>query len=197
MTGGDQAAATRSQPAARPGTIRERGRAKAFRPLDRPARRAALERGLAAYERGAWYLAHEELEPAWMGTDDQAERALIGGLIKLAAAGVHAERGNPRGVRTNLRGARERLRDAAASPDLDALGLDLGALLGAVEERLDAVDGLVGAGQGAGAGGGPADPTRPARSARSNDHDVVGPSSQVRGAPVPVSAPPLHRSHPA
>jgi predicted transcriptional regulator len=52
----------------------ERGRAKAHRPLSQEVRTAAVERGLAAYGRGAWYLAHEELEPAWMGTDDPAER---------------------------------------------------------------------------------------------------------------------------
>ena len=44
-----------------------------------------------------------------MGTADLAERALIQGLIKVAAADVHAVRGNPAGVRRNLEGARERL----------------------------------------------------------------------------------------
>ena len=97
------------------GRVMERGRSKAYRPLPTEVRTAAVERGLAAYGRGAWYLAHEELEPAWMGTDDPVERAVLSGLIKLAAAYVHAARGNVLGVRTNLRGARERLRTAAAS----------------------------------------------------------------------------------
>ncbi len=61
------------------------GRAKAYRPLPKAARSAALTAGLAAYERGDFFDAHEELEPAWMGTDGLAERALqrtgIGGHL--------------------------------------------------------------------------------------------------------------------
>ena len=41
-----------------------------------------------------------------MGTDDPAERALLQGLIKLAAAYVHDVRGNPAGIVRNLEGAR-------------------------------------------------------------------------------------------
>ena len=41
-----------------------------------------------------------------MGTDDLAERALHQGLIKLAAAYVHAVRDNPTGIAKNLAGAR-------------------------------------------------------------------------------------------
>ena len=69
-------------------------------------RAAALAAGLAAYERGDFFEAHEQLEPAWMGTDDLAERALLQGLIKLAAAYVHDVRGNPAGIARNLEGAR-------------------------------------------------------------------------------------------
>ncbi len=97
---------------------------------------AALAAGLAAYERGDAFLAHELLEPAWMGTRDLGERELLQGLIKLAAAFVHAARGNAAGVAKNLRGARERLAnagDAGAS-----LGIDLAALLAEIDERLSA-----------------------------------------------------------
>lgn len=87
----------------------QRGRAKAYRPIPEAERRTAIEAGLAAYERGDWFLAHELLEPAWMGTADLAERELLQGLIKVAAAFVHAARSNPAGVAKNLRGARERL----------------------------------------------------------------------------------------
>ena len=41
-----------------------------------------------------------------MGTDDLVERALLQGLIKLAAAYVHGVRGNPAGIDRNLEGAR-------------------------------------------------------------------------------------------
>src|SRR5229473_1295947 len=45
-------------------TIQQDGRAKAYRPLDEATRRAALTDGLEAYERGDFFLAHENLEPA-------------------------------------------------------------------------------------------------------------------------------------
>jgi predicted metal-dependent hydrolase len=111
------------------------GRAKAYRPLPEVERRAAIDAGLAAYERGDYFEAHEDLEPAWMGTDDLAERDLLQGLIKLAAAYVHAVRGNPRGISTNLSGARDRLADAQEDGRHSA-GLDLDALLADIDTRL-------------------------------------------------------------
>jgi predicted metal-dependent hydrolase len=115
----------------RPGTVRENGRAKAFRPLPASARREALAEALAAYERGDFFLAHELLEPAWMGSRDLGERALHSGLIKLAAAFVHAVRGNPAGVEKNLAGARDRL--GRAVPAGAVLGLDIAAVLDQVD----------------------------------------------------------------
>jgi predicted metal-dependent hydrolase len=110
------------------------GRAKAYRPLPAAARRRALRDGLDAYDRGDFFLAHERLEPAWMGTADLPERELLQGVIKLAAAYVHAARGNPRGVRTNLIGARARLAEAG---DAGAqFGLDGPELVRAIDERL-------------------------------------------------------------
>ena len=90
-------------------TVLQGGRAKAYRPLPVAARADAVRAGLAAYERGDVFLAHELLEPAWMGTADIAERELVQGLIKLAAGFVHAARGNPTGVTKNLVGARDHL----------------------------------------------------------------------------------------
>jgi hypothetical protein len=185
----------------------ERGRSKAHRPLPSEARLAAVTRGLAAYDRGAWYLAHEELEPAWMGTDDLAERALLSGLIQVAAAYVHAARGNPLGVRTNLRGARERLVTAAAgapAPPAGAGGppvtiaggslgpmraadrIDLPALLSAVDDRLASVEVLCDAPQATTVDG-DADGAAP-------PHDVAGPAGRFRGAPVAIPPIPLTRS---
>jgi hypothetical protein len=189
----------------------ERGRSKAHRPLPDEARLAAVTRGLAAYDRGAWYLAHEELEPAWMGTDDLAERALLSGLIKVAAAYVHAARGNPLGVRTNLRGARERLTTAAAAtataafappagaggPPVTIAGgslgpmraadrIDLPALLSAVDDRLASVEVLCDAPQAATVDG-DADGAAP-------PHDVAGPAGRFRGVPLAIPPIPLTRS---
>ena len=120
--------------APRPGRVRQGDREKAYRPLPRAARRAAFEAGLEAYERGDFFEAHERLEPAWMGTDDLGERALHQGLIKVAAAYVHAVRGNPAGVARNLAGARDHLALAIASGE--AWGIDVAPLLADVEARL-------------------------------------------------------------
>ena len=78
----------------RPGTVLQGGRLKAYRPIPAADRRRAFEAGVAAYDRGDFFEAHELLEPAWMGTDEPAERDLLQGLIKLAAAFVHGVRGN-------------------------------------------------------------------------------------------------------
>ena len=113
------------------------GRAKAYRPLPEVERRAAIEAGLASYARGDFFEAHEELEPAWMGTDDLAERALLQGLIKVAAAYVHDVRGNPPGIVRNLTGARALLDEARTTgPVVNVAGVDLDALIAAIDARL-------------------------------------------------------------
>jgi len=121
---------------ARPGTILQGGRAKAYRPIPAADRRRAFEQGIAAYGRGDFFEAHELLEPAWMGTADIAERDLLQGLIKLAAAFVHGVRGNPLGIARNLTGARERLDAAIGSPAAAASGIDVQALVAAIDDRL-------------------------------------------------------------
>lgn len=117
-------------------TVLQGGRAKAYRPLPPDERRHAFEDGVAAYERGDFFEAHEILEPAWMGTDDLAERELYQGLIKLAAAFVHGVRGNALGIARNLTGARDRLAGAADSAPAEASGLDVPALIAAIDDRL-------------------------------------------------------------
>jgi hypothetical protein len=125
--------------------VSQGGRLKAYRPIPPDLRRAALEAGLSAYERGDFFEAHELLEPAWMGTSDLAERALYQGLIKLAAGYVHAVRGNPIGLARNLTGARAHLE---TSQQLDAeisrgAGIDLTLLLVRIDARLAAVGSIV------------------------------------------------------
>jgi len=117
-------------------TVLQGGRPKAYRPMAAARRRAALTAGLEAYRRGDVFLAHELLEPAWMGTRDLGERELLQGLIKLAAAFVHAARGNAAGVAKNLRGARDRLANAGDAGS--GVGIDVPALLLAVSARLAA-----------------------------------------------------------
>jgi predicted metal-dependent hydrolase len=123
-------------PAAPPaaGTILQGGRAKAYRPMPADDRKAAYAAGLDAYRRGDFFLAHELLEPAWMGTADIGERELYQGLIKLAAGFVHSVRGNPRGIARNLEGARALLASARGA-GFDG-GLDLHDLLASIDDRL-------------------------------------------------------------
>jgi hypothetical protein len=111
------------------------GRAKAYRPLPADERIAAVTAGLEAYGAGDFFEAHELMEPAWMGTADMAERALIQGLIKVAAADVHAVRGNPAGVRRNLQGARDRL-VSGSDGTITGVELDVAALVAAIDARL-------------------------------------------------------------
>lgn len=115
------------------------GRAKAYRPLDAATRVRAVRDGLEAYGRGDFFEAHELMEPAWMGSADPDERALIQGLIKVAAADVHAVRGNPAGVRRNLEGARDRLR-SGASGAVTGVDIDVERLLASIDRRLAALD---------------------------------------------------------
>lgn len=121
----------------RSGTVRQGDRDKVYRPLPEADRRDALETALVAYAEGRFFEAHELLEPAWMGTDDLAERALHQGLIKVAAAYVHAQRGNALGVRKNLEGARRHL--AACGTAAAAYGVAVPALLEDVDARLAAL----------------------------------------------------------
>ncbi|HEY3335142.1 MAG TPA: DUF309 domain-containing protein [Candidatus Limnocylindrales bacterium] len=122
------------EPAPRRDRIRQGGRDKAYRPLPAGARQEAFDEGLAAWERGDFFAAHEALEPAWMGTDDLAERALHQGLIKVAAAYVHAVRDNPAGVTKNLTGARRHL--DSARPAGPRWGIDVPDLISAIDARL-------------------------------------------------------------
>jgi hypothetical protein len=119
-------------------TVLQGGRAKAYRPLPTADRAAALEAGLAAFARGDFFEAHELLEPAWMGSADPAERELHQGLIKMAAAWVHATRGNALGMRKNLDGAIARLEAVGTTPEVgdDVDVADLLAQLGDRSRRL-------------------------------------------------------------
>jgi uncharacterized protein len=115
--------------------VGEDGRAKAYRPLPDEERVAAVAAGLEAYDAGDFFEAHELMEPAWMGTADLAERNLLQGLIKVAAADVHAVRGNPAGIRRNLEGARDRIRSGAGG-SITGIDLDVDGVMAAIEARL-------------------------------------------------------------
>ena len=85
------------------------------------------------YHAGSHWHAHEALEDLWRATRDPQRRRFYQGIIQLAAAFVHAERGNMRGVQRLLAKAAAKL-DAVSSP---YLGLDVAALLQAIGGAAD------------------------------------------------------------
>ena len=85
------------------------------------------------YHAGRHWHAHEALEDLWRATGDPERRRFYQGIIQLAAAFVHAECGNMRGVRRLLAKAAAKL-EAVSSP---CLGLDVAALLQAMGGAAD------------------------------------------------------------
>jgi uncharacterized protein len=65
--------------------------------------------GVALFNNGAFWHAHEEWETAWKATDDPELRRFYKGIIQTAAALVHWQRGNPRGLHLNWGKARAKL----------------------------------------------------------------------------------------
>ena len=121
----------------RTSTVFQGGRAKAYRPLPAAspparARATASTRTTVATSSSRTSCSSR---PGW-APRDLPERELLQGLIKLAAANVHAVRGNAAGVRKNLRGARARLAEAGSAGS--KFGLDAAQLVAAVERRLAA-----------------------------------------------------------
>ncbi len=77
---------------------------------------AGLIRFVCRFDAGEYWLAHEELEELWLSD----RRDVYKGLIHLAAACLHLERGNHAGAGTKFGSARHHIsNDAAALPDLD------------------------------------------------------------------------------
>ena len=67
-----------------------------------------LERGLELIREGAYFEAHEELEDEWREAPP-VERDFLQGLVHVAVAWLHAERGNRNGCARQLVKAERRL----------------------------------------------------------------------------------------
>jgi predicted metal-dependent hydrolase len=67
-----------------------------------------LEEGLQMIRQGAYFEAHEELEDEWRAAP-AAERDFLQGLVHVAVAWLHAERGNRAGCERQLAKAARRL----------------------------------------------------------------------------------------
>jgi uncharacterized protein len=84
----------------------------------------SLGRGLTLIREGAYFEAHEELEDEWR-VAPAAERDFLQGLVHVAVAWLHAERGNSNGCERQLEKAARRL--DAYSPV--HRGVDIGLVL--------------------------------------------------------------------
>lgn len=67
-----------------------------------------LDEGLQLIREGAYFEAHEELEDEWRDAP-AAERDFLQGLVHVAVAWLHAERGNRNGCERQLAKAERRL----------------------------------------------------------------------------------------
>jgi predicted metal-dependent hydrolase len=89
----------------------------------------ALAEGLQLIRDGAYFEAHEELEDEWR-TAPEAERDFLQGLVHVAVAWLHAERGNRNGCERQLVKAGRRLdryRPRHRGVDVDAVLDDVAA----------------------------------------------------------------------
>lgn len=87
-------------------------------------------RGLALFDAGYYWEAHECWEALWHAHGRRGPTAdVLKALIKLAAAGVKAREGRPGGVATHARRAAEVLAAARGAGGPRRLGLDLDRLI--------------------------------------------------------------------
>src|SRR6188508_2086861 len=84
----------------------------------------SLEAGLKLIRAGAYFDAHEELEDEWRAAPED-ERDFLQGLVHVAVAWLHAERGNRAGCERQLAKAARRLDRYAP----EHRGVDVGAVL--------------------------------------------------------------------
>jgi predicted metal-dependent hydrolase len=93
-----------------------------------------LARGLELIRDGSYFDAHEELEDEWREAP-AAERDFLQGLVHVAVAWLHAERGNRNGCVRQLEKAERRLagyRPAHRGVDVDVVLEDVAAARAAV-----------------------------------------------------------------
>jgi len=102
-----------------------------------------LERGLDLLREGAYFEAHEELEDEWREAPPE-ERDFLQGLVHVAEAWLHAERGNRPGCERQLEKAARRLSSYAPAHR----GVDVASVLRQVdvaEQRVSRGDLALGA----------------------------------------------------
>jgi len=65
--------------------------------------------GIELFNQGRFWHAHEEWESAWLAAEDPQTRLFYKGIIQTAAALVHWQKGNPKGLHLNWAKARAKL----------------------------------------------------------------------------------------
>jgi uncharacterized protein len=93
-----------------------------------------LGEGLRCYRAQEFFAAHEHWEIVWLKSKEP-EKTFLQGLIQVAAAFHHLQRGNPRGTCSLLEGARARLE---RYPEHFG-GIDVTSLCREIEEWLQAL----------------------------------------------------------
>ena len=93
-----------------------------------------LGEGLRCYRAQEFFAAHEHWESVWLRSKEP-EKTFLQGLIQVAAAFHHLQRGNPRGTRSLLQRARARLE---RYPEYFG-GIDVSSLCKEIEEWLQAL----------------------------------------------------------
>jgi predicted metal-dependent hydrolase len=93
-----------------------------------------LEEGVALIRAGEFFRAHEELEDEWRVAPEN-ERDFLQGLVHVAVAWLHAERGNRPGCERQLEKAARRLDRYAPTHR----GIDVGVVLEDVEQARERV----------------------------------------------------------
>ena len=93
-----------------------------------------FQQGVELFNAGEWYAAHDLFEELWHETADPERRSLQG-ILQVAVAQLHLQRGNRRGATILFGEALGRLK-RPGTPDL---GLDLASLCCAAQQRLEAL----------------------------------------------------------
>jgi uncharacterized protein len=94
-----------------------------------------LGEGLRCYRAQEFFAAHEHWESVWLASNEP-EKAFLQGLIQVAAAFHHLQRGNSRGTRSLLERARTRL---GRCPGCIG-GIDVGSLCRDIESWLQVLE---------------------------------------------------------
>ena len=93
-----------------------------------------FQQGVDLFNAGEWYAAHDLFEELWHETADPERRSLQG-ILQVAVAPLHLQRGNRRGAPILFGEALGRLK-RPGTPDL---GLDMASLCRAAQQRLEAL----------------------------------------------------------